>query len=142
MNEETTDDDAWDGQAPRILSDEEAHCLVDGVMNIAKAHGWLDHDLNIFEWLEQKLSSRDMPQTTIPDFGLIQSDVQGIPMTCRAIAPGLSIHDLVMIFDEAHNAAQPGDEMAGNPSRWPVTRGIKAVADAVLIAVYGWPNVR
>ncbi|HEX3587774.1 MAG TPA: hypothetical protein VH024_17375 [Candidatus Angelobacter sp.] len=51
-----TQNDGWIGPAPRIVSDEVAHTLVEGVIMIAKRHGWLDQDRNIFDWLEARLS--------------------------------------------------------------------------------------
>lgn len=48
--------DGWAGPAPRILSDDDAHVFVEGVMVIAKNHGWLTQDKSIFDWLEERLS--------------------------------------------------------------------------------------
>lgn len=42
-----------------------------------------------------------------------------------------TLHELVMIFDKASKEAAPGDEVAGNPMVWPVTRGVAAVAAAL-----------
>jgi hypothetical protein len=79
--------------------------------------------------------------TIVPDFGMIRMEWRGGVLECRAIAPGLSMHDLTMIFE---TASKLGNPIAGNPSEWPTVRGIKAVVDAVLNAVYSAdekPNV-
>ncbi len=75
-------------------------------------------------------------QTTVPDFGKLQSTVHGVLIECKAAVPGLSIHDLVMVFEKAKREATPADNLAGNPSRWGDVRGVKAVVDAVLAAIY------
>jgi hypothetical protein len=72
-----------------------------------------------------------------PDFGLHETEHQGIKLTCRNIAPGLTLHDLTMIFERATKQANPGDEYAANPAKWPTVRGVQAVTDAILDAVYG-----
>ena len=71
-----------------------------------------------------------------PDFGMIVDNSDGIELSCRAVVPGLSLHDLVMLFDAAHDGAKPGADLSGNPSEWPVVRGVNAVAEAMLDALY------
>lgn len=71
-----------------------------------------------------------MPQ---PDFGWKEEMFGTVPMRCRYAAPGLTLHDLTMIFEEAKKG---GNEVAGDPSEWPDVRGVKAVTEAVLAAVY------
>lgn len=77
---------------------------------------------------------------TIPDFGkhIIDFESGGYPikLECRYIAPGLTFQDIVNIFHGAKSQARPGDELAGDPSKWPDNRGIYAVVMAVLSAVY------
>ena len=72
-----------------------------------------------------------------PDFGEDRQEWNGTVLTCKRIAPGLTLHDLVMAFDRGESEAETGDDAAGNPSRWPVTRGVKAVTNTILDAVYG-----
>jgi hypothetical protein len=72
-----------------------------------------------------------------PDFGVHEIEHQGAKLTCRRVAPGLTLHDLTMIFERAKNEASHTDHLSGNPSKWPDTRGIIAVADAILDAIYG-----
>lgn len=76
-----------------------------------------------------------------PNFGKLYSHHEGVTLECRAIAPGLSLHDLMMVFEEAEKACKPGDEFAGNPSKWPTMLGINAVVEAVLVAVYSAPDI-
>ena len=71
-----------------------------------------------------------------PDFGMIYSEHEGVTFSCRALAPGLSMHDLMAIFHEAEEELQPGDRYSGNPAKWPNSRGIRAVVDAILNAIY------
>lgn len=70
-----------------------------------------------------------------PDFGMLRTESMGVILECRAIAPGLSLHDLIVVFEAAKSEAKPGDEFAGNPSKWPDIRGIKAVTAAVVRAM-------
>ena len=74
----------------------------------------------------------------LPDFGVLNSEFQGVKMSCPAIVPGLSLQDLMMVFEEAEKAAGPRNSLAGNPSEWPNVQGIKAVAQAVAVAMIGW----
>ena len=79
------------------------------------------------------MTGKSETTSPVPDFGMIRYDFQGIGLECKAIAPGLSLHDLVMTFEAASRGGNP---IAGNPSDWPTTRGVKAVADAILKAVF------
>lgn len=78
-----------------------------------------------------------------PDFGkhrVTVADKDGrypIELECNYQAPGLTMQDLMRVFSEAKAQAKPGDEFAGNPSRWPDVRGINAVKEAILDAIYG-----
>jgi hypothetical protein len=74
---------------------------------------------------------------TRPDFGWHEVEHEGVKLTCRYIAPGLTMSDLVSIYDEAEKKAAPNDHLAGDPSKWPITRGVSAVTEAILNAVYG-----
>lgn len=71
-----------------------------------------------------------------PDFGTLTSVHEGVKLECRAIAPGLSLHDLVVAFGRAKSEAAPNDRYSANPSKWPDVRGINAVAEAILTAIY------
>lgn len=74
-----------------------------------------------------------------PDFGksyVKTADGQAV-LECRNIAPGLTMQDLTMIFERAKNEAEPGDEFHGNPAKWPNVRGVHAVTEAILKAIYG-----
>ena len=78
-----------------------------------------------------------------PDFGVITDvDEDGLTLECPATAPGLTTHDLVIAFENATAMARPGDELSGNPGKWPVVRGVQAVADAVVDAFVraGWKS--
>jgi hypothetical protein len=72
-----------------------------------------------------------------PDFGIDTKYYEGVPLTCRYIAPGITFHDLAMAFEKAKNEAEPGDELSGNPAKWPTNRGIMAVSNMLLDAIYG-----
>ena len=64
------------------------------------------------------------------------TDVGGgrkVMLECKNIAPGLTVHDLVQVFE----AASKGDgvsRLSGNPSNWPTVRGVTAVANVVVKA--------
>lgn len=73
----------------------------------------------------------------IPDFGWDEQDFHGTKLTCRFVAPGLTFSDLYRVYTEAEKDLQAGDALRGNPSKWPGARGVKAVTEAVLAAVYG-----
>lgn len=78
-----------------------------------------------------------MNDTNIPDFGNIVSSFQygnnTVELSARAIAPGLTLHDLAVTFEDASGR---GNDLSGNPSNWSNTRGIEAVVKRVLEAVY------
>ncbi len=61
---------------------------------------------------------------------------EGVKLSCKNIVPGLTLHDLTMIFEKAKKKAEPGDEYGGDPSKWPDVRGITAVTEAILEAIY------
>ena len=69
------------------------------------------------------------------DFGDITIEHDGVTLSCKAIAPGIALHDLIKAFEKAKNEAQPGDELSADPSKWPLVRGIQAVADTLLAAM-------
>ncbi len=76
----------------------------------------------------------------IPDFGKhrvkINSGGRDVELECAYVAPLMTFQDLMVIFDRAEAEAQPGDHLAGDPSKWPNHRGVYAVVEAVLKAVY------
>lgn len=74
-----------------------------------------------------------------PDFGKhqVKTHAGGITLECSYVAPGLTMQDLSRIFHEAKAQAEPGDQYAANPAKWPDQRGITAVTDAILDAIYG-----
>lgn len=73
-----------------------------------------------------------------PDFGNHVVDVESCgyrtKLSCKYVVPGLTMHDLARIFDDA---AKEGDSLAGNPSKWPTNLGINAVTEEILKAIYG-----
>lgn len=75
-----------------------------------------------------------------PDFGEHLEDFESggykTTLACKYIVPGLTFQDLSRIFHDAKAKAEPGDEYAGNPARWPDERGIYAVVEAMLDAIY------
>jgi hypothetical protein len=71
----------------------------------------------------------------IPDFGENVVEHDGVKLSCRYYVPGLTLHDLVMIFERAHNDPN-NNRFAGDPSKWPDVAGVKAVTDAILEAIY------
>jgi hypothetical protein len=73
---------------------------------------------------------------TRPDFGWHEIEHDGVKLTCRYVAPDLTMQDLVKIFVDAEAGFKPGDRFSGNPAKWPNARGIAAVTDAILNAVY------
>lgn len=89
-------------------------------------------------WCDANAATLDaLMAGTIPDFGEHSTFHEGVELTCRYAAPGLTLHDLIRVFSEAKAKSRPGDELSGNPSKWPDVRGVNAVLDAVLRAVYG-----
>lgn len=74
----------------------------------------------------------DSPGTS--EFGEIETRHGDLVLTCKAIAPGLTLHDLVMIFERA--TKEPGlNNLSANPSKWPTVHGVSAVVDAVVAAM-------
>ena len=72
-----------------------------------------------------------------PDFGSHEVEHEGVKLTCRYAVPGLTMQDLVRIFHDAERQAEPHDQFSGDPAVWPTVRGVSAVTDAILDAVYG-----
>lgn len=72
----------------------------------------------------------------IPDFGVDRIEWRGTYLECRRVAPGLTMRDLINTYADATKDCTPADDLAGNPSKWPVTRGVKAIVDSMLKAVY------
>jgi hypothetical protein len=72
-----------------------------------------------------------------PDFGEDEKWHLGVRLTCKRVAPDLTLQDLVRIFEDAKKMAGPSDHLSANPSKWPDVRGVIAVTEAVLVAVYG-----
>ena len=69
------------------------------------------------------------------DYGVQQIVTdRGVVLECKYYVPGLTLHDLAMIYDDAVKEADPADHLSGNPSVWPTNRGLKAVVDAVIEA--------
>lgn len=62
---------------------------------------------------------------------------EGVKLECAYAVPGLTLQDLCRIFHDARDAAGPHDYLSGNPCKWPDTRGVIAVTDAILDAIYG-----
>jgi hypothetical protein len=69
-----------------------------------------------------------------PDFGMHETEHQGVKLTCRYAAPGLTMQDLMEIFHKAHDDPS-NSHYAGNPSKWPDNAGVIAVLDAVYGAI-------
>jgi hypothetical protein len=70
------------------------------------------------------------------DFGkVLRVGPDGILLQSKAIVPGLTTHDLMLIFEHAKSKASESDRYSGNPSLWPDVRGINAVVEAVLTAL-------
>lgn len=69
-----------------------------------------------------------------PDFGMARDEhVLGdrrIVVESKFVAPGLTMSDLVGIFEQATKSPEV-DAFSDNPSLWPTHRGIAAVADAI-----------
>lgn len=71
-----------------------------------------------------------------PDFGMHLVEYEGMTLACRYVAPGLTMQDLTRIFSAARAEATEGDHFSADPSKWPDMRGIIAVTDALLDAIY------
>ena len=72
-----------------------------------------------------------------PDFGTKIEIFQGMELSCRYYAPGLTLQDLTEIHEAAYNHPE-NNRFAGNPGLWPSVRATKAVADAVIKAMVNW----
>lgn len=57
--------------------------------------------------------------------------IAGVEMSCNEISPGRTLHELLQAFANGKAEAKPGDEFAGNPSKWPDVRGIIAVVESI-----------
>lgn len=71
------------------------------------------------------------------DFGKSYAYHEGVELSCNNVAPGLTMQDLSRVFHEAKAKAEPGDELAGDPGRWPDNRGIMAVVETINAAYRG-----
>src|SRR5258708_21836567 len=76
----------------------------------------------------------------IPNFGMnvtenLLPDGKSIQLSCRYKVPGLTMHDLMMIFEKGKNHPD-NSHYAANPSLWPDVRGLSDVVNAILEAVY------
>ena len=71
-----------------------------------------------------------------PDFGWQETYHAGIKLTCRYVAPNLTMSDLTKIFEEARSQATESDHLSADPSKWPDVCGINAVTEAILNAIY------
>lgn len=70
-----------------------------------------------------------------PYFGIHETEVQRVKLTCRYVAPGMTMHDLRQIFEKAEAVCEPEDKFSANPGKWANSRGIKAVTEAILDAI-------
>lgn len=66
-----------------------------------------------------------------PDFGTHTED----GLSCRYMAPGLTMHDIMRVFVDAEAEWKPVDDLSANPSKWKNFRGVTAVVDAVVEAL-------
>lgn len=76
---------------------------------------------------------------TIPDFGWheeIIGEQYPVTITCKYVVPGLTFPDLMHIFAEAEKEWKEEDSFSANPSKWKNSRGLNAVLDAILKAIY------
>ena len=71
------------------------------------------------------------------DFGEAHTDFHGVDLSAKALVPGLSLSELVNMFEDARKEAAPADSLSANPNLWPDVRGIRTVVEAVLTAVTG-----
>jgi len=88
------------------------------------------------EPLLARIKELEGAQMARPDFGWHETYHEGVKLTCRYVAPGLTMQDLMRIFKDAKKEADPTDHLSGNPSKWPDVRGINAVVNAILDAIY------
>lgn len=75
-----------------------------------------------------------------PDFGMHQTTFHGLTLECRYVAPGLTFSDLYRVYDEAEKAFQESDNLHGSPTHWRGARGMMAVTNAILDAIYEPPT--
>jgi hypothetical protein len=68
------------------------------------------------------------------DFGLVTTEFEGLTLGAKAIVPGITIQNLVNIYEHAYTQ---GNDLAGNPGEWSTVRGINAVVDTVFEAING-----
>lgn len=86
-------------------------------------------------------SLRETHQLVPRDFGMHREthdagDGRTVELECRYVAPpGLTLHNLVEIFDKAEGEARPADRYAADPSKWPIVRGVSAVTKAIVDAM-------
>jgi hypothetical protein len=73
-------------------------------------------------------------RATMRDFGMHKKMVNGIELQCRYVAPGVTMQDVVKEFEAGKARAEPGDDLAGDPSRWPTMRGLTAVTKLIVAA--------
>ena len=70
-----------------------------------------------------------------PDFGIKRTTLDnGLVLECRYVAPGVTMDDIVRVFEAARKEAEPCDEFSANPSKWPNMRGLDAVTDLLVSA--------
>jgi hypothetical protein len=98
---------------------------------------------DVLEWAPIKTAARVMWDAARPvpasgaaevDFGESSFEHEGVTLTCRNVAPGLTMQDLTNAFDRAWQEASPQDALAGDPSKWPINRGVAAVTDLIVRA--------
>jgi hypothetical protein len=68
------------------------------------------------------------------DYGMHTVISQGVKLTCKYVAPGVTMQDVSRAYARGKAKAKPGDEFAGNPSRWPTHRGLAEVVDLLVEA--------
>lgn len=102
------------------------------VMRLREKVEILEAELRVTKRLAESSPDRDFG-THVTDFEYQSGKT--MQLACKYAVPGLTLHDLVMIFDKAKKQAEPGDEFAGNPSKWPDVRGVIAVKDAIVAAL-------
>lgn len=73
-----------------------------------------------------------LTRVELPDFGENKTTHGGVTLTCKNVAPGLTLHDLVMIHENAAAESKPGDCLSADPLKWPVVRGVDAVVTAIM----------
>lgn len=80
----------------------------------------------------------------IPDFGhqrtRIHSSISTFELTCKYVAPGITFSDLMKAYYKAEEDWTEEDQWSGNPTKWQGARGVNAVLDMLLEAVYNPPK--